>query len=86
MENDLKASQKVIDEAIPLLNHAINSLNTDIDTVSSWLGSTVHAVIHRKFHHKYLGLDDGLHPTNELRQIWIKCFVNAILKNYAWKD
>ena len=83
LENDQTANQKVIDEAIPLLNHAINSLNTDIEAVSPWLGSTVHAIIHKKHHHKYLRLHDGLHPTEELRDIWTKNFAHAILKNYS---
>ena len=86
LTSDQTTNQRVIDEAIPVLNHAINSLNTDIEAVSPWLGSTVHAVIHKKFHHKYLRLEDGLHPTNEMINIWVKCFVNAILKNYAWKE
>ena len=83
---DQTQNQSVINEAIPLLNHAINSLNTDVEVVSPWLGSTVHALIHKKPHHKYMRLQDGLHPTEELRSIWIKMFVDAILKNYAWTD
>ena len=85
-QHDQILNQKVLDEAIPLLNHAINSLNTDVEAVSPWLGATVHSVIHRRYHHKYLRLGDGLHPTEELKQIWIKNFINAILKYYAWVD
>ena len=71
---------------MPILNRAINSLNTDVDVVSPWLGATVHAIIHHHLHHKYLGLGDGLHPTEELRAIWVNSFVSTILKNYAWRD
>ena len=86
LKDDQIVNQKVIEEAITHLNRAINSLNKDVEAISPWLGVTVHSVIHKRIHHKYLRLEDGLHPTIELRKIWIKCFVNAILKNYAWEN
>ena len=86
LEHDQIASQHVINQAVPLLNHAINSINTDVEAVSPWIGSTIHAIIHHKYTHKYMRLRDGLHPTEELVQIWTDCFVHAILKNYSWLD
>ena len=78
--------QSVINQAVPMLNHAINSLNTDIGCVSPWLGATVHAVIHKKYCHKHMRLGDGLHPTEETTELWSKCFVHAIFKNYSWTE
>ena len=78
--------QQVINQAIPLLNHSINSINTDINCVSPWLGATLHSIIHHKPSHKFKRLRDGLHPTEEMTQIWSDCFVEAILKNYSWID
>ena len=80
LEGDQLLNQKVIHEGIPLLNHAINSLNTDIKAASPWLGSTVHAVIHKNYDHKYMGLHDGLHFTDEMQDLWTK----QIAKNYSW--
>ena len=78
--------QTVINQAIPVLNRAINATNTDIGCVSPWLGVTVHSIIHHKYTHKYKRLRDGLHPTVEMTHIWADCFVQAILKNYSWDD
>ena len=84
LKDDQMASQQIIDEGIPLLNHALHSLNKDIEAASPWLGSSIHAIIHKKYHHKYMRLHDGLHPTEELKEIWSKEIANAILKNYSW--
>ena len=78
--------QKIINQAIPILNRAINSINTDVECISPWLGATIHSIIHKKYSHKYLRLRDGLHPTEDTIQIWADNFVEAILKNYSWKD
>ena len=84
--DDQTYSQNIINHAVPLLNHAINSINTDIQCVSPWIGASIHSLIHKKYCHKYMRLEDGLHPTKETVKLWSNYFVHAILKNYSWTD
>ena len=78
--------QNAINWGLPHLNRAINSLNKDIDCISPWLGSSIHATIHHKVHHKYRRLKDGLLPTTDTGDLWADAFVHAILTNCAWND
>ena len=57
-------SQNAINWGIPHLNRAIKSLNRDLECISPWIGSSMHAMIHHRYH-KYLRLRDGLTPTND---------------------
>ena len=78
--------QNAINWGIPHLNRAINSLNKDLDCISPWIGSSIHATIHHKIHHKYLRLSDGFLPNTDTSNIWADAFAHAILKNCAWLD
>ena len=83
---DCRIDQDTIKQGIPHLNRAICSINKDIQVVSPWLGSTIHAMIHHKIHHKYQRLEDGYHPGEELNNIWAMTMAKAIVKNCAWFD
>ena len=79
-------AQNAINNGIIHLNRAINSLNKDMECVGPWLGSSVHATIHHRTHHKYLKLKDGFLPSTPTNKYWADLLAQSILKNCAWKE
>ena len=73
-----KDDQNTINQGFPHLNKAVSSINKDIEVISPWLGSTIHATIHHKIHHKYQRLEDGYHPGNELSNLTAKAMVKKL--------
>ena len=73
--------QKVIDQGLPLLNIAINSMNIASNIVGPWLSDTVHSNINGRYICKYKRLPDGLHPDSKTCELWAKKYIKAISDN-----
>ena len=73
MTND----QEIINDAVYHINSAINSMNKDLNIQDPWLSDTVHANINGRHIHKYLRLDDGLHPNEKTITIWAKKLIKS---------
>ena len=74
--------QKVIDDEVPLLNAAIDSINMNAEVVGPWLTDTVHSWTNGRRIQKYKRLSDGLHPSEDKCLLWAKKISKAIVKNY----
>ena len=73
--------QKIINEGLPLLNAAIDSINMNSNVKGPWLNDTIHNLTNGRRIHKYKRLFDGIHPTKETCEIWAKKIVKAIKDN-----
>ena len=73
--------QTIIDDSIPIINRAIDSMNMSSNVIGPWIEDTVHANINGKRVHKYLRLHDGLHPSLSTKKIWAKKLAKAFLNN-----
>ena len=78
---DYPGMQKIIDEAMPLINRAIDSMNMSSNLVGPWIEDTIHSNINRKRVHKYLRLYDGLHPSPPTKKLWAKKLTKAFETN-----
>ena len=79
-EENTKA-QNVINEGLPLLNVAIDSINMNTNVKGPWLTDTVHSLINCRRVHKYKRLPNGKHPDTKTCDIWAKKLVKAIEMN-----
>ena len=73
--------QSVIDEGLPLLNAAIDSINMNNGVKGPWLTDTIHSLINGKRVHKNKRLPDGIHPDEVTCKLWAKKIVKAIESN-----
>ena len=73
--------QMIIDESIPFINRAIDSMNMSSNLIGPWIEDTIHANINGKRVHKYLRLHDGLHPSISTKKLWAKKLAKAFLNN-----
>ena len=71
-EGSMLHEQKIINMSTYHINHAINSMNSDINAVGPWLSDTIHANINGRHVHKYARLMDALYPTDQTLKIWAK--------------
>ena len=78
---DYRRLQTIIDDSIPIINRAIDSMNMSSNVIGPWIEDTVHANINGKRVHKYLRLHDGLHPSISTKKLWAKKFAKAFLNN-----
>ena len=69
---DYPNMQSIIDEAIPILNRSIDSMNMSSDLVGPWIEDTIHSNINGERVHKYLRLYDELHPSAATKKLWAK--------------
>ena len=65
-------NQNILNMSTYHVNHAINSMNSDRNSIGPWLSDTIHANINGRHVHKYARLIDGLHPTDQTLKIWAK--------------
>ena len=78
---DYPSMQATINEAIPFINRAIDSMNISSNLIGPWLEDTIHANINGKKVHKYLRLGDGLHPDDVTKKLWAKKLIKAFREN-----
>ena len=69
-EENTKA-QNVINEGLPLLNVAINSINMNTNVKGPWLTDTVHSLINGRRVHKYKRLHARIHPDTKTCDIQV---------------
>ena len=79
--SDTASMQQVIDDGLPLLNAAIDSINMNSNVKGPWLTDTVHSLINGQRVHKYKRLPDGIHPDEATCKIWAKKIIKAIENN-----
>ena len=80
-ENICLDSQDTVDQGISHLNRAIASINKDVKVISPWFGTTIHAIIHHKLHHKYKKLKDGYNMKEDLENTWATLLAKSMVKN-----
>ena len=80
-ESDTSEMQKVIDDGIPPLNIAIDSINMNHQVKGPWLTDTIHSLINGKRVHKYKRLPDGIHPDETTCELWSKKIVKSFETN-----
>ena len=78
---DYRRLQTIIDDSIPIINRAIDSMNMSLNLISPWIEDIVHANINGKRVHKYLRLHDGLHPSISTKKLWAKKLAKAFLND-----
>ena len=78
---DYRRLQTIINDSIPFINRAIDSMNMSSNLIGPWIEDTVHANINGKRVHKYLRLHDGLHPSISTKILWAKKLAKAFLHN-----
>ena len=78
---DYSKLQTIIDDSIPFINRAIDSMNMSSNLIGPWIEDTVHANINGKRVHKYLRLYDGLHPSISTKKLWAKKLAKAFVNN-----
>ena len=80
-ENGTYTMQHVVDEGIPLLNIAIDSINMNYHVKGPWLSDTIHSLINGKRVHKYKRLPDGIHPDEITCKLWARKIVKSFETN-----
>lgn len=73
--------QPVLDEAVPLINNYIRSFNTDRGLPTPNTASCVHHCRGKDkgYRTHYQKLSDGCHPTDAVKEVWAKAFVECCL-------
>ena len=74
-------AQEIINEGLPILNVAVDSMNMDSDLVGPWLNDTIHCLINKRRVHKYPRFTDGLHPNTNTCSLWAKKLINSVESN-----
>ena len=80
-ETDYSYSQRLLDEAIPLLNQAIVSMNGDDDITTTLLQDTLHTRTKGSRFHKYHKLYNGYNPRAGLIISWAEQIHKSVIKN-----
>ena len=78
---DYRKLQTIIDDSIPIINRAIDSMNMSSNVIGPWIEDIVHANINGKRVHKYLRLHDGLHQVFRPKKSGPKKLAKAFLNN-----
>lgn len=75
--------QEVLNEIVEGVNMEIVAQNTSQSLVTPWIARTIHKNRRegRKIHRYHKLSDDGVHLTQELREIWAKEILYAVYKN-----
>ena len=76
-----KEMQNIIDEGLPLINIAIDSINMNSQVKGPWLTDTIHSLINGKRVHKYKRLPDGIHPDKTTCELWARKLVRSFEEN-----
>ena len=79
--DDVMKMQSVINEGLPLLNSAIDSINMNANVKGPWLTDTIHSLTNGRRIHKDKRFSDGIHPTKDTCEIWARKIVKAIRDN-----
>ena len=78
---DYPQMQRIVNKAMSFINRSIDSINMSSNVIGPWIEDTIHANIHGKKVHKYLGLHDGLHPDTNTLKLWAKKLMKAFTDN-----
>ena len=75
-----KTEQSIINEAMPILAHSLNLINSEDQLVSPWLTKIIYFRTNQKLYNTYGKLRDGLHYSDLTKKTVAKRTLEAILK------
>ena len=76
--DETKVMQEVINEGLPTLNAAIDSINMNANVKGPWLSDTIHNLTNGRRIHKYKRFSDGIHPRKDCCELWAKKIIKAV--------